>query len=275
MRWMVLLAMSQFVIACSSPSPKVPETVEAPKVKALPTNLQEAVQSDYRTPENKKRDVYRHPAETLDFFGVKPDMTVVEVWPSTGWYTEILAPYLAQKGHYFAAQPTEFHGNSKELFEAWILQNHEVAAKMTTTQFAPPKIVEIAPAGSADVVLTFRNIHNWMMKDNQDIAFKAFFKALKHGGILGVVEHRADSKTKNAGKGKSGYVSEADVIRFAKKAGFELMGKSEINANPLDTKDYPEGVWTLPPTYRLKDKDREKYAAIGESDRMTLKFVKP
>lgn len=238
--------------------------------KALPTTVREAVNSPYRTPANIVRDQYRHPVETLEFFGLAPEMTVVEITPGAGWYTEILAPYLAAKGQYIAAS-TDLHPG----YSAWIAQNPEIVVKMKTTGFKPPQDLDIAPAGSADMVLTFRNVHNWMSKGSEKAVFAAFFKALKPGGILGVVEHRANPKSKRDPKAKSGYVLEKDVIRMAKAAGFKLVAQSEINANPKDTKDYPEGVWTLPPVLKLKDQDREKYLAIGESDRMTLRFVKP
>lgn len=265
------------LIACGS-SPKQEPPAPA---RVLPSTLEEAVSNTtYRTEDNKKRDVYRHPVETLTFFGLKPEMTVVEVSPGAGWYMEILAPYLAGKGHYIAAQIpadpanayfTEMHKRTT----TWLQDRPEVSTKVHMSEFAPPQKVDIAPAETADMVLTFRNVHNWAAGNGDEAAFKAFYKALKPGGVLGVVEHRANAKSKRDPKAKSGYVREADVIRLAKRAGFKLEAKSEINANPKDTKDHPEGVWTLPPTLRLKEKDQAKYLAIGESDRMTLKFVKP
>ena len=247
--------------------------------KVLPTNLAEAVESQFRTADNKARDQYRHPVQTLEFFGVKPNMTVVEISPSRGWYTQILAPYLAQSGKYYAAttpsEVNEYFKKSNDAFNDWVKSHPELEGKVTVTQFSPPTLIEVAPAESADMVLTFRNVHNWMAAGSQDAAFKAFYKALKPGGILGVVEHRANDRNKQDPKAKSGYVSEKHVIALAKKAGFKFVAKSEINANSKDTKDYPDGVWTLPPALRLGEKDRARYQDIGESDRMTLKFVKP
>ena len=242
--------------------------------RATPQTLEAAVNSEFRTPANKARDQYRHPLQTLTFFGVKNDMTIVEISPGGGWYAEILAPFLAGNGQYIAAENRGPHGGNKQ-FSEWMALYPQVAGKMSMTEFNPPDQTAIAPPGTADMVLTFRNVHNWMGKQQDLNAFKAFYKALKGGGTLGVVEHRQNPKVKQDPEAKSGYVTEDYVMKLAKKAGFKFVAKSEINANPKDTKDYPEGVWTLPPTYRLGDKDRDKYAAIGESDRMTLKFTKP
>ena len=244
----------------------------------LPKTLQAAVNSSYRTVENANRDKYRHPLETLNFFGLKPGMTVVEITPGAGWYTEILAPYLATSGQYIGAFPTvgENAGQNETTAKviAWLKSHHEFDGHATVVDFKPPEKVEIAPEGTADMVVTFRNVHNWIQGGKENAAFASFYKALKVGGILGVEEHRSNPKSKRDEGAKSGYVLEKDVIALAKAAGFKFVGKSEVNANKKDTKDYPEGVWTLPPTLRLKDQDREKYLAIGESDRMTLKFIK-
>ncbi len=244
--------------------------------------LREAVNSDQRSPEFRERDRYRHPLETLDFFGVKPDMTVVEIWPGGGWYSEILAPYLRDKGRYYAATPAASLPDASEGTKKGVADLREKFAakpalydKAVLTEFRPPLRMEIAPAGSADRVLTFRNVHNWVIGGYEQDAFKAFFTALKAGGVLGVVEHRAKPGTDIDGTKKSGYTTEAYVKTLAESAGFVFDGASPINDNPKDTKDYAEGVWTLPPTLRLGDTDREKYLAIGESDRMTLRFVKP
>ena len=270
------LALSMLILgACSSNKP-----AEVTKPKAvLPTTLQEAVSSNYRTDENKKRDVYRHPLETLAFFGLKPEMTVVEVYPGSGWYTEIIAPFVAQKGKYIMAAPTSNpekpYTVANELkIKEWMTRNPEVNQNVTLATFDLPKKTDIAPDNSADMVVTFRNVHNWMTIKAENDAFNTFYKALKPGGVLGVVEHR-EIPTKKDPKAKSGYVREKDVIDMALKAGFKLVAKSEINANPKDTKNHPEGVWTLPPSLKLGEKDKEKYLAIGESDRMTLKFIKP
>lgn len=248
-----------------------------PEVKSIPApvTIEDAVASPYRTEANRVRDAHRRPTETLKFFGLKPEMTVIEVAPGTGWYMEILAPLMMTNGQYIGALPpsdSEYMTKANAKVNDWIATRPEVKAKIRTVTFDPP--TEITTAGSADMVLTFRNVHNWMAKGKAQDAFNAFHKVLKPGGILGVVEHRAKAGTKVDPKAKSGYVTEAEVIRMAKKAGFKLAEKSEINANPKDTKNYEGGVWSLPPVLRQGDKDREKFVAIGESDRMTLKFVK-
>jgi predicted methyltransferase len=239
--------------------------------------LDEALSSSFRTPKNLERDAYRNPQQTLTFFGVEPTMTVVEITPGGGWYTEILAPYLTEKGRYIAAvvPPTsgEYAKKVYENFQKWQAANPEL--KITTADFAPSKLADIVPPGTADRVLTFRNVHNWISSGSQEAAFVAFYRALKPGGILGVVEHREDPKKPIDPKAASGYMHESEVIRLAVKAGFKLDAKSDINANPKDTKNHPKGVWTLPPSYALGDQDRAKYQAIGESDRMTLRFIKP
>jgi len=244
------------------------------------TSLQRAIAGKQRSAEHKARDKYRHPQQTLEFFDVKDTMTVVEIWPGEGWYTEILAPYLKDKGKLYAAH---FSTDAKEPYfnkglKNFVKKMHEqpkVYGKVELTELQPPESLQIAPDGSADRVLTFRNIHNWMKNDQAAAVFNAMYKALKPGGILGIVEHRNSSLKPQDVGAASGYVSEDYVIALARNAGFEFLEKSEINANSKDTKDYPEGVWTLPPSLNLKDKDRKKYLAIGESDRMTIKFIKP
>ncbi len=231
-----------------------------------------------RTPANVARDRFRHPLEALEFFGVRPDSTVVEILPgSSGYYLEILAPYLKQRGLYVAANrdalaPPPYLADHQKLL-ARLAAEPGLYGKVVVTEFNAD-LHAIAPPGSADFVLTFRNLHNWMQRNEVEGALRAFRKALKPGGVLGVVDHRGRSDLPQAAQTKNGYVREDVAIALIEQAGFKLAGKSEINANPKDTKDYPEGVWTLPPTYRLKDQDRAKYAAIGESDRFTLKFVK-
>ncbi len=244
------------------------------------TELQKILNGKHRSEENKHRDQYRHPEQTLAFFDVKDDMTVVEIWPGKGWYTEILAPYLRDKGKLYAAHfsPENQEPYFKESLKAYLdklRKQPKLYGKVEVTVLQPPKQVKIAPDESADRALTFRNVHNWMGKDQATEVFSAMFKALKPGGILGIVEHRGSSIKPQDPKALSGYVSEDYIIALARNAGFEYLAKSEINANPKDTKNYPEGVWTLPPSLKLKDKDREKYLAIGESDRMTIKFIKP
>lgn len=251
-------------------------------VTAAQTSLADVLAGPQRSAENRARDAYRHPAETLAFFGLKPDQHVVEVWPGGGWYAEILAPYLRESGQYIAAgfvrdekEAPAYRTQMLRKLDARFAAEPAVFGKPLVTQLGLPDAFTAAPAGSADLVLTFRNVHNWMKADFEAQMFKAFFDALKPGGTLGVVEHRAKAGTPLDKMKTSGYVTEAHVIELAKAAGFELQAKSEINANPKDSADHPEGVWTLPPSLRLGDKDREKYLAIGESDRMTLRFVKP
>lgn len=259
-----------------APLKSAAEEVIVPEVYITPKTIDQAVLSAYRSPEFKKRDIYRHPGDTLTFFGVKSSMKVLEITPGTGWYTEILAPFLYERGQYIVAthpagSPVPQSGHMAQ----WSKKFPDIAQniKSTTFDLSNPNL-ELGEEGSLDMVVTFRNVHNWMAKDNEDVAFNAFFKVLKQGGILGVVEHRAPNDRTDP-KASTGYVRESDVIKMAKKAGFKYLGKSEVNSNPLDTKDYEKGVWTLPPTFALKQTDREKYEAIGESDRMTLKFSKP
>jgi predicted methyltransferase len=232
-----------------------------------------AVRSAHRSDVNRQRDDYRHPAETLAFFGVKPTDTVVEFSPGGGWYTEILAPLVKGKGRYVALVNERGKAGAEKMLaskQAW---------------FGPTTVATIdgatgksnVPAGSADVVLTFRNVHNLLMGDDPAVAartFAAFHTMLKPGGTLGVVDHRLPETMDTALEKKSGYIKRSTVVRLAQAAGFKLVGESAVNANPKDTHDHPAGVWTLPPTFAQKDADRTKYAAIGESDRFTLKFVK-
>jgi predicted methyltransferase len=244
------------------------------------TKLDALVAGPQRSTANRLRDPYRHPAETLAFFGVRPEMTVVEIWPGgSGWWTEILAPYLRDSGKYYAAgQETTLTSEeavwNRETFAKKTAADPVLYGKVVVTEFAGDRH-DIAPPGTADMVLTFRNVHNWMADSTADASFREFYKALKPGGILGIEEHRGNPDQPQDPFAKSGYVREDTAIALAEKAGFKFAGKSEINANPKDTKDYPAGVWTLPPSYRLKDQDRAKYQAIGESDRFTMKFVKP
>ena len=249
-------------------------TVPATSVAAT-ESLRVAIAASTRTPANVARDQYRHPLETLTFFGVKPTDTVVEIWPSGGWYTEILAPYLSQGGGaYIAAAPERALAGVGRLKAA----QPALYGSVRTANF--PVLADggtaVAP-GTADVVLTFRNVHNWMMGKApvEAQAFAQMYAMLKPGGTLGVVEHRLNEDADDARQKTSGYVKVSTVRQLAEAAGFRFVGESEINANPRDTKDYAEGVWTLPPVYRLKDQDRARYTAIGESDRMTLRFVKP
>lgn len=227
-----------------------------------------------RAPANRARDRYRHPAETLAFFGVRPTQSVIEFLPSGGWYAEILAPLVKGRGRYVALVPTAQAERTRSAFAEKTAAHG--AVQVATIDFKTG--ASTIPAGSADVLLTFRNVHNLLMQDDPAVAgrvFKAFYAALKPGGVLGVVDHRLPEEMDTAREKTSGYIKRSTVVQLARAAGFTLAGESRINANPKDTHDHPEGVWTLPPSYRLKDVDRAKYAAIGESDRFTLKFVKP
>ena len=243
--------------------------------------LKAAIAGSARTPANVVRDGARHPYETLSFFGIKPTMTVVELSPGAGWYTEILAPYLRGQGKLIAAgsdpQGSEGARRSAARFQQKLDTNPAAFDKVEIGAFSPPSTYRIAPKGTADMVLTFRNIHNWIPvgEDGLKVLFGQIYDSLKPGGVFGVVEHRLPANKPQDATASSGYLHEAYVIRLAENAGFRLAGKSEINANPKDTADHQGGVWALPPTYANKDVDRAKYEAIGESDRMTLKFVKP
>ncbi len=245
-------------------------------------SLEEVTTSNFRSEQAQARDQYRHPVETLAFFGITPEMTVVEISPGGGWYTDVLAPLLKGKGtlyaaHFPADSDVKYYQRSLAGFKEKMANTGEYA-DIQLTEFYPGTHHNIAPEGSADMVLTFRNLHNWYMNgDEQAVkdAMRAFYTALKPGGVLGVVDHRLP-ETRDAAKSKrSGYVKESWVIALAQEAGFELAAKSEINANPKDFANHPKGVWTLPPSLALGDEDRAKYEAIGESDRMTLKFIKP
>ena len=256
----------------------LPASAQAPQTASATGHaaLNAAVASPARTPANVARDRYRHPAETLAFFGVKPSDTVVEIWPGGGWYTEILAPYIAAGGGTYIATAASDNGLSG--VRKLIARDPASFVKIRTATF-PIRAAGGTPVdlGSADVVLTFRNVHNWMggKEPYEAEAFRQMYAMLKPGGTLGVVEHRLPEGAEDASQLTSGYVKVSTVRRLAEAAGFKLVGSSEVNANPKDTADHPEGVWTLPPTFKLGDVDRAKYAAIGESDRMTLKFVKP
>ncbi|MBA58781.1 MAG: methyltransferase [Gammaproteobacteria bacterium] len=232
------------------------------------------IKIDSRTASNVLRDSYRNPAETLSFFRLSSDMTVIELSPGGGWYTEILAPYLKGTGKLIAVHFNPESGNyrkrSRQKFEEKI-QSSDVYEEITVLNL---DAIAYSPPGSVDAVLTFRNLHNWIGPQIESI-FSNAYKSLRSGGLLGVVEHRANPGTSLEEMKKSGYVTEEWAIEEAQKQGFVLVERSEINANPNDTKDHPRGVWTLPPSLVLKELDREKYKAIGESDRMTLLFKKP
>jgi predicted methyltransferase len=240
--------------------------------------LKEVVNGEQRSAANKARDKYRHPVETLAFFGIRPNMTVVELWPFGGWYTEILAPYVKGTGTYYAAamDPASDNKEAKQYnaeLKTVLAAHPDLYSEVKWSVLDKGKYA-IAPDGTADLVVTFRNVHNWVWAGEEKAVFAAAFRALKPGGIFGVEEHRANDPKAAPGKGQA-YVGEDYAIGLIESAGFKLAGRSKINNNPKDTKDYPEGVWSLPPSYAEGDKNRAKYAAIGESDRFTLRFVKP
>ena len=245
--------------------------------------LDAAVSGAHRSSEHRARDKWRHPAETLKFFGIRPDMHVVEIWPGkSGWYTEILAPYLADRGQLTAAvfgdqtdQYRDFMLEANSAFAAKLDADPGVYEAVAVTSLWAPDQVALAAPGSQDMVLTFRNLHNWMRWGQTEDVLAACYAALKPGGILGVTDHRSPQGRELDPEARNGYVDQATAIRMIEAAGFRFAGSSEINANPADTADHPSGVWTLPPTLALGDEDRDKYLAIGESDRFTLKFVKP
>lgn len=243
-------------------------------------DLADAVAGEHRTEAYRARDSFRHPVETLNFFRVEPEHTVVEIWPGGGWYTEILAPYLKPRGRLYAAHfPSEsavnYFRKLRAGFEDKLAANPQVYGAVNVATFDPSRGVLSVPSGSADRVLTFRNVHNWLRDNSEEQAFELFFEALKPGGMLGVVEHRTDVERDRQWMLENGYMTTDQVVSLATAAGFELVAETEVNANPADVAEYPAGVWSLPPTLRLGDTDRDRYLAIGESDRMTLLFVKP
>lgn len=245
----------------------------------IPGSLEEAVSSDARAPENEDRDEFQHPMETLRYFGLRPEMTVVEIEPGAGYYAEILAPYLAKSGLYMMAvprlpsRPAPYMIENERKLQDIILRNSAIQSKIKFLPFEPlDKRNRIKPE-QADLVVSFNHVHSWVSKNEAPEAFKFCFDVLKRGGVLGIVQHRVKNLRRKVPN--SGYMTEGEVINLARQAGFRFAGRSEINANPKDTADYPKGVWVLPPTYRLGEQDKDRYEDIGESDRMTLKFVKP
>jgi predicted methyltransferase len=240
--------------------------------------IEAAIKGSWRPASDIARDPYRHPLKTLQFFGIRPDMTVVEITPGGGWYARILAPLLRENGKYIAAEfaPTmdkEAKADDSRLRKLFASDPKVFGKARIVTMDARHPV--LGTSGSADMVLTFRNVHNWVQAGTAPAMFRAFYQVLKPGGVLGVVDHRAASGTALEAVKGSGYLPQAYVIKLARAAGFILQARSDVNANPRDTRDYPKGVWTLPPTLALGDKDKAKYQAIGESDRMTLRFVKP
>lgn len=259
-----------------------PHAPQIPTVQATADmRLDKVLAGPQRTAEERARDVYRHPKETLQFFGIDRGTRIIEITPGEGWYAAILSPFVKGLGSYTAAVHDEnvpgvadYTADQNALLQQRFRsdRNSYDGTRPALYRFNPNQPV-LGASGSADAVLSFRNAHNWVAEGTAAAHFKGFFDVLKSGGVLGIVDHRANPGP--ATDGLSGYVTEQQIIELATAAGFRLAAKSEINANPRDTKDHPEGVWTLPPTYALGDVDRKKYQDIGESDRMTLKFAKP
>ena len=275
------LGASAQVVAAGTAEPDQPSDALVPPTSAsdfTASQLDDVLAGSWRSEANRARDAWRHPKATLQFFGIQPDQTVIEITPGGGWYAELLAPLLHDNGHYIAAEQAP-SSNSEARTDDSKLRRKFAAdpahfGNATIVSFDPKKPVFGAPA-SADLVLTFRNVHNWVMADTAPAMFKAFYAVLRPGGVLGVVDHRAADDATLVAVKSSGYLPTAAVIKLATDAGFKLDERSEINANPADDHDHPKGVWTLPPTLALGDTDRAKYQAVGESDRMTLRFVKP
>jgi predicted methyltransferase len=259
-------------------APTVPARGPFERDPAAAAAIEAVLAGQHRADANRARDAFRHPLDTLLFFGLKPGMTVLEAWPdSGGWYTEVLAPLLAG-GKLYAALMAPDPGNPyvtalREAYAAKLAARPDLYGNVTMTSLGPQS-VELAPPASCDVAVTFRGLHNWMSLGFEKQAFAAIHRALKPGGVLGVVDHRGSGGKPQDPRATNGYVDEEYAIALIEAAGFELVGRAEINANPNDTRDYEQGVWTLPPDYRQGNRDREKYQAIGESDRFTLKFRK-
>ncbi len=255
------------------------ETEAAADDAATKASLAAAVADDNRPAKDIARDVYRHPVDTLLFFGVKPDSTVLELWPGRGWYTRILGPYVGAKGklyvtNYSAADSSEYRAKlSTEYAET--LKTIPNNTRFSAIEVLPPENINFGLENEADVVLTFRNVHNWKKDGSDKVIYAEALKALKPGGVFGVVEHRAPEGTTWEESADTGYVDQQLLIEEIEAAGFKFVESSEVNANAKDTKNYPKGVWTLPPSLKLKEQDADKYLEIGESDRMTLKFIKP
>jgi predicted methyltransferase len=255
--------------ACAAPSTREETTDELTRILA----------GEQRSEENRARDAYRHPKQTLLFFGIRPEMSVLEVWPEPGWYTEVLAPLLRDKGTYYAAliaaDPASPYTTKRLAAYHQLLAAHPELYDRVQVVALPVDGGDVVSPGSLDMVVTFRNLHNWMAAGDASQVIATLYRALKPGGVLGIVEHRGNPAVPQDPRAKSGYVNEDYAIRLIEAQGFRLVAKSQVNSNPKDTKDYEQGVWTLPPSYRLGEKDHEKYAAIGESDRFTMRFVKP
>lgn len=253
-----------------------------PTPLSIAGKIEAAMYGDHRSEANIARNRYRHPVGTLTFFGLEEDDRVLELWPGGGWYMEILAPVLNGTGSYTAAaydptvpdQPQYRYSQVERMQAAW-KERPDLYGTAVFQPYSPPQSASLGEAESYDLVLTFRSMHGLVNAGMAQDVINEMYRVLAPGGTLGVVQHRADVGTDPASTARRGYVSEDAIIAMAEEAGFELVARSEVNANPKDTHDHPEGVWTLPPSLRLGDQDRERYLAIGESDRMTLRFVKP
>lgn len=247
---------------------------------SMAARLNDVIHGEQRSEENIARDGYRHPWDTLEFFGMQPDMTVVELWPGGGWYTEIIGPALKGSGTLVAASfgmdsSPEYRPRLHKALLEKVAGNPGAYGSVNVTEWNPPEKSSLGPDGSADMVVTFRNTHGWINSGIEKDVFRAIAAVLKPGGVLGLVQHRAAEGADPAESAKKGYVPQAHVIALAEAAGLVFEASSEINANPKDTKDYEKGVWTLPPSLTLGEQDQDRYLAIGESDRMTLRFRKP
>jgi len=278
------VVLSVLLPACSA---RISEPLESSNQKLL----QKVLEADHRSEQEQIRDQYRHPLQTLAYFDVRPSHTVVEIWPGGGWYTKVLAPYLKDEGQYYGAgfavslqRTPRWREKMQSAYNQMLLADPKVYGNPIVTELAYPERVSIAPEGSVDRIVTFRNVHNWIRADQAKAMFEIFYRTLKPGGVLGVVQHRAATGTSLSQMKKTGYVTEDYVAELGTKVGFSLAGKAQINANVLDARDHPHGVWSLPPTFRTCKKIKapeakaqcfDKYRAIGESDRMTLRFVKP
>lgn len=242
--------------------------------------LASAVAAAHRSAPNRARDPWRHPLETLRFFGLQREQTVIEIAPGAGWYTEILAPWLRDRGrliaaHYARDDASEYRRRSRAVFDRFLATRSDLYDRVVTVTLpTSARFTDLPAATAADAIVTFRNVHNWLTDGHLDQTLRAFALALKPGGVLGVVDHRAPAGASLDWMTRSGYVSEALMESAAQAAGFRLQARSEVNANPLDDKYHPNGVWSLPPSFRGGAVDRERYAAIGESDRFTHRYIR-
>ncbi len=273
MRWLIVLG----VLACGSS-----QTTTHSASRAVESgDLGAAMRGRHRSADERERDFYRHPRETLEHFGIRPDMTVVEIWPAAGWYTKILAPYLRDEGKLIAAtmdpEDETFRGGFAREFRQLMQTAPAVYRRVETTVVFPSGYMPSVADESVDMVLSFRSVHNWIRWEGHAPGpyLQAIARVLRSGGTFGVVQHRAPNTLAHATDGTVGYLTEEHVIALATEAGLTLVDRSELNANTRDTHNHPDGVWSLPPTYRGGDTDRDRYTSIGESDRMTLTFRKP